>query len=321
MPLEELVNTIESLKGSIELHQQLLRQSEALTRYVVIDPLLRAIGWDTEDPEKVRPEYPDPTGRPDYALFVDGKPVSMVEAKSLATPLDETVVRRAMEYCTAQGVRYTIVTNGDRWELYHVFQSGSFEERRLLALSILTDPAHQCALKFLMIWRPNLASGQPVEANAPILAGTSPATTVVEPVVDTGPPAPAPPSLPGEGWTSLAEFRFTAGSPAPSVIRFPGEAEREAGRWNRLLLESAEYLIRTGKLTPLICPVPVPGSARYSVHREAIHSDGKGFTVSRKLSNGLLCEVNVSGSSAVTYTKSLLQHCGQDLATIWLKLD
>ena len=34
-----------------------LRQSEMQTRYALIDPLLRELGWDTENPALVRPEY------------------------------------------------------------------------------------------------------------------------------------------------------------------------------------------------------------------------------------------------------------------------
>ena len=45
MPLEDLVATIEKLKGRIEKHRPLLVHSEALTRYVLIDPLLRELGW------------------------------------------------------------------------------------------------------------------------------------------------------------------------------------------------------------------------------------------------------------------------------------
>ena len=41
------------------------------TRYGVIDPIIRALGWDTGDPKECHPEYPRPyrEGRVDYALF------------------------------------------------------------------------------------------------------------------------------------------------------------------------------------------------------------------------------------------------------------
>ena len=50
MPLESLLQLVETLRERIESHGATLSQSEALTRYALIDPLLRELGWDTSDP-------------------------------------------------------------------------------------------------------------------------------------------------------------------------------------------------------------------------------------------------------------------------------
>ena len=47
--LDELVGTIETLKARISEHRSILQASEAQTRLSLIDPLLRALGWDTDD--------------------------------------------------------------------------------------------------------------------------------------------------------------------------------------------------------------------------------------------------------------------------------
>ena len=57
MPLESLLTLVEKLRERIDDHAPLLRQNEALTRYTLIDPLLRELGWDTENPTLVIPEY------------------------------------------------------------------------------------------------------------------------------------------------------------------------------------------------------------------------------------------------------------------------
>ena len=76
MPLEQLHSLVETLKERIKEHNDALRGSEWLTRYALIDPLLRELGWDTADPALVMPEYRLGNGRADYALLgVDGKPV------------------------------------------------------------------------------------------------------------------------------------------------------------------------------------------------------------------------------------------------------
>lgn len=83
MPLDELLGTVERLRGRIGEHGQSLRKSETLTRYALIDPLLRELGWDTSNPDQVVPEYPSSGGRADYALLAEGTPRMMVEAKKL----------------------------------------------------------------------------------------------------------------------------------------------------------------------------------------------------------------------------------------------
>ena len=69
MPLESLLELVETLRERIESHRAILSQSEALTRYALIDPLLRELGWDTSDPAMVVPEYSSGTGSADYALL------------------------------------------------------------------------------------------------------------------------------------------------------------------------------------------------------------------------------------------------------------
>ena len=57
MLLDDLYQSIENLRERMENHQDKLKQSEALTRSALVDPLLRALGWDTENPSQVIPEY------------------------------------------------------------------------------------------------------------------------------------------------------------------------------------------------------------------------------------------------------------------------
>jgi len=67
----------------VEKYRDQLSRNEMLTRYVLIDPFLRLLGWNVESPEHVSPEFSTQVGRPDYALLVDGKPIASVGAKSL----------------------------------------------------------------------------------------------------------------------------------------------------------------------------------------------------------------------------------------------
>ena len=57
MALEDLCNLVETVREKSRKFSEKLSKSEALTRYVLIDPILRCLGWDTENPDLVRPEY------------------------------------------------------------------------------------------------------------------------------------------------------------------------------------------------------------------------------------------------------------------------
>lgn len=310
--LDDLVGVIERLQGRIRDHGSFLQENEIRTRVALIDPLLQALGWDVADPGLVSPEYNVSGQRVDYALLgADGKPAATVEAKKLG----ESLVSHRMQmlnYSNAAGIAYAGLTDGNQWELYEVFKQVTLEERRLLDLRILDTPAHECALKLLLLWQPNLATGRPVEAGEPIFSNK-------EDVPPPPNPGPVPP--PGPEWVSLSDFQPMAGNPHPPTIRLPGGAENDLTSWRSIPLAVAEYLVATGRLTAANCPVPVPGGVRYVVHREAVHSQGQGFANSHTLSNGLFCEANVSQATAVSYAKILLEHCGVDAGAVWLRLN
>ena len=171
MLLDDLVEVIEKLKERITAHGPSLRASETRTRMALIDPLLGALGWDVTDPEMVTPEYSVGNGRADYALLSkDMTPVAFIEAKHLGEPLERPQHEdQLFTYALRQQVKFAALTDGNRWLLddVSVFSGG---ERRLLQISIANMPTHESALKLLLLWRANLATGQPVAANEPVLA-------------------------------------------------------------------------------------------------------------------------------------------------------
>ena len=167
--LDDLVGVIETLKARIQNHGPDLQANEIRTRMALIDPLLQALGWDTADPSLVTPEY-NVSGRwADYALLSGSKPAAIIEAKKLDESL-ESHRMQMLNYSNASGIQYAGLTDGNRWELYEIFKQAPLEERRILDVSIASNPAHQAALQLLLLWRPNLASGQPDPASEPILS-------------------------------------------------------------------------------------------------------------------------------------------------------
>ena len=146
MVLGELVECIELLQERIRAHRDTLRESETRTRMALIDPLLRALGWDVFDPEVVIPEYKAGGGRADYALLrTDGQPAATVEAKKLGEMLSSHRMQM-LNYAVASGIKYAGLTDGDHWELYSVFEPVPLDDKRKLEISITNTPGpHKCS--------------------------------------------------------------------------------------------------------------------------------------------------------------------------------
>ena len=306
--LDDLVAVIDTLKSRIEQHRADLQSNETRTRMALIDPLLTVLGWDTSDPGLVTPEYDVSGKRADYALLkAGGKPVVVLEAKKLGESL-ASHRSQMVGYSVEFGVPYSGLTDGDHWELYDVFKQTASEEKRLLSLSIANAPVHQCALQLLMLWRPNLQSGQPTPAPTPLVQ------------VERGdPPVPPPPTT---GWTSLTELQVESGSDAPSAVRLPNGEERQIRYWNGIVFEVADWLARNGHVGAQNCPIArTPAGGFYLIHTEAIHPNGKAFFNGKKLSNGLFVETSLSARDSSLASRYLMQSLGQDPSSVLLRVD
>ena len=327
--LDDLVSVIETLQQRIRGHGQSLRENEIRTRTALIDPLLQALGWDVSDPVLVTPEYSVGGGRADYALnSSDLIPAAIVEAKRLGSNLSDDLMQM-LNYANARGVRYAAVTDGDVWELYEVFKQAPLEDRRLLNLRISTMSGHELSLLLLLLWRPNLGTGQPVAANEPVIGWETEEfeTRSPQPVIPAAPSFVAPPlpspatvqSTPG-GWVPLTDFDPPAGSAPPGSIRFPDGQEREIRRWYEILVTVATWLNETGRLTT--SNVPVSSSRnKHIVHVEPFHPHGDQFLRNDPIADGKLAvSTHVSARQSRGNSTKLLEHCGVDPATVQLQV-
>lgn len=140
MNFNEIQGLIEKLKKRIRDHGEELAKSEWATRYALIDPLLRGMGWDTGDRAQVKPEYKTRAReKPDYVLFKDDieTPEVVVEAKKLSTnaggqegllDMEEAkkpwrhlrdAARQALNYSVdREEVRYFVATDGLLWIIF-----------------------------------------------------------------------------------------------------------------------------------------------------------------------------------------------------------
>ncbi len=334
MLLESLHDLVKTLIRRIDEHGAALRQSEALTRYALIDPLLRELGWDTEDPAMVMPEYRSSAGSADYALLSDGKPVMMVEAKKLGTP-PQDAVSQVINYCLMEGVDYFAVTDGRQWEIYETHRRGNLDEKRITQINLTHSPEETC-LKALALWCPavranNVSPGHPPIVDA-IIPEVQPTPTPVDSSIPTSvvtptpvymptptpvyPPAPTPklePAPEAEGLVSLTEVIVEKGLKPPTEIVFPNQDRANIRYWSDLPVAVIRWLLSEGRIDASRCPVRGAGR-RYIVNTTPTHPNGSEFSQPRYIEEGLYYEAHYSAPYHVRNAQAIIAHVGLDPA-------
>ena len=306
MLLESLLKLVETLRERIDEHQDALEHSEALTRYALIDPMLRELGWDTENPAVVRPEHVLGDGRTDYALMKEGKdsPIVVIEAKSLNTSLGAAADDMA-KYLFNKAVPYFAVTDGQRWEIYKTHMPVDLPERLVDSLDLKGQSPAQVCLKALTLWRPSVESGYVAPGSTPVAVQDN--SHVAPDAMVTQQPTP----LDDHEWQPLSELNPAPKSAPPTAVRFPDKSTAATTAWNAMLVETVRWLMGSQHLSTTHCPIQLPGSRRYVVADRPIHPEDKKFFAGAQVGS-LYVEKNLNLSQMVDATRFIVTRVGQD---------
>lgn len=307
MALDDLQGIIKELQDMIEAHRDYLSGHETRTRQVLIDPLLRELGWDVSNPDIVQLEYKVRQQRADYALMVDGQPVAVIEAKPLESDLEDNEIMQVLNYANRANIGYMIVTNGDRWEMYEVFQRGALEERLLMKLELSQQPAHQNALQALVMWRPNLASDSgPSEATEPALI--SPESALDRPSGEPDEPSKQQPlsiSLEDSDTYCTLERKLYPQDTKPTKLKIEGRPEETVKNWQDTIHKVVAWLADEAILSVSDAPI---GTETYTfIGHEAVNPNGTPFTNPQQLSNGLILQRNHANVTTKSQWRKLRQ--------------
>jgi predicted type IV restriction endonuclease len=115
--------------------------NEQNTKASLIDPILRAVGWDTGDWEEVQREFKAQSGdNPvDYALMDvrTQSPLLFIEAKALGENLeDRKWIGQILTYANVANVRWVVLTNGDEYRLYDAYAQGPVSDKLVRAAQV-----------------------------------------------------------------------------------------------------------------------------------------------------------------------------------------
>ena len=280
MALDDLQGIIKKLQDMIETHRSYLSKHETRTRQVLIDPLLRELGWDVSDPEAVQLEYRVGQQWADYTLMSDRQPVAVIEAKKLGSNLEDDEIMQVLNYANRDGIDYMIVTDGDQWEMYEVFKRGTLEERMLMKFQLSQQLPHKNVLQVLGMWKPNLVSDN----------------TPPEPIVVPPKPALNPPDnelddesrpLPPEWYSPTSERRYPMFT-KPIQLKIGADIEKSVTTWKTVVHEIVAWLIDTEKLTDNHFPIEMKGNIFIS--HEGVNRDGTPFKDPQQLPKGLVLQ-------------------------------
>ena len=300
--MDELTSCIEELKSRIKMHRGTLSENESRTRAALIDPLLRALGWDVSNPELVTPEYSVGKGWVDYALLgKTGKPVAIFEAKKLGVHLSDEHRMQMLNYANFRGIDYAGLSNGDCWELYPVFKPGELKDKKILDISIEHQPSYHNALKLLCLWKPNVSSGNVTKALTPIVG------------LPDDKPKPPPHLQPSKDWVSLADYKHESGM--PSKIRFWNGTEKNFKSWRNLLGTTIELLYKDGLLTKDRLPYAPLETVGCVINTEPKRISGASFIRPYKTEIPFFIEINLDADSIRDHCRKLLEDFGKDPKT------
>lgn len=322
MALDELFKTFEFLKKRIEEHREYLSQDETRTRQVLIDPLLKELGWDVGDPGLVELEYQiekpfrsKGVAKPDYALMQEGKPTAVVEAKRLDGRMLDDATEQVHTYAYNEVIPYGVATDGDEWRIIDVQKLVRPEEKVTKLFRVSTDDASTCALRSLALWRPNICADEgPVEAEGPVLDVIGRNGPVVCPgIQDANPDDPS-----DSGWHPVVgDFPKRL----PTSVRFGESAPTKWVSWKQLYSDVAEYILSSSGDRLPAPPIKVTKGKKCAINDKPEHPDGTPFRARVELSQGMWLEAFGNRDMRLDYSRRLLTRYHNDPESVQFCFD
>ena len=322
MDLTKAIELFEELKRRIDEHDDYLRESEYRTRILLVDPLLRMLGWNVEDFHCVEIEYRTAESvneRADYVLKNDKSKVAIVEAKRLGTAMGWAERRQAKEYADYAGVSQCMLTDGAKWLLYDLNQGRNPETMQpWIEFDIDNDVPEQLILYSLTLWQQWLT---PEVGSSPIsnlLFGSSDDNNRSETNRDAGESSEQQllnnPLKDSDNWCTF-ESKLYPQRTKPDTLKIGDNPEKPVNSWKKAIHEVAFWLADEEILTVNDCPI---GTGTYTfIGTEEVNPNGTPLRNPKTLSNGLILQRDYVNTIAQWHKlRNLLGDLGVDPSQI-----
>jgi hypothetical protein len=343
---EALTPIIEKIKK----YRSLYEQNEMAVREQIVNPILSSLGWNPENPEEVQPNVSTEEGVPDYSLMKNRKKILFVEAKKLSVDIEQReVIRQLAKYSFSEGTKYGVLTNGAVWILIRSFEEGTtLTERIVWKTDLENEELPTVSRKLTTISKTNIEQIEVLVKKVQILdeiwqslsdepeemiKGLMP---VVKLLISQGYPDY---QFEDAEIEDLLKERIKEIISGPSEEETPSETPIEPISWRgesprkmklkgevfelrnsfEILVNTANWLIKNGKLRPSDCPVGIGRGKRNLINKEPKHKYGSDFRAPKKLSNGLWIETHYSTAGCINYAKRLLEKFGVSSDTLMIE--
>jgi hypothetical protein len=270
-PLSNLCDVLGQIKESARQYRDTLISNEAATRAVLIDPVLRALGWDTANTNMVEVEKTlGREVRADYALYDNNATTKIVvEAKALGANLNHRpLFMNLVQYAFSFRLNDIFLTDGLTWLHFDNFQPGHEAPSKILDLA--NDDVVACAA--YLVQHLDAAQFWPVDQNIDVLASRidqmeSAVATIQKDVamalraiqaaaVGAPPPdlPPAPiPNQPSVSFVELGAIEDAVGR-RPTQLRLPDGVVLSVRGWQAVLRECCKFVLSNNPGLPIPFP-------------------------------------------------------------------
>ena len=289
--MSALITAIGAIRGRIESYENLLSRNEMMTRYVLIDPLLRELDWDTTDPFTVAPEDNIGSGRPDYILENNAV---VVEAKKLGANLDNET-GKLFFYMGDRGTRYGILTDGKKWKMY---DASTATENPMVEFDV-TDSEGIVMSKAIHLHRSVVLERIKQDVSAP--------KEQVEPAPNALNYNVVAPAQNARG-ISLTDITYDKRKKRPRWLICANGNKIYLDNWVGILGGTAEWLIRNEYITKKQCPLSIDMN-KYVIHTSPQHPDGQPFITHQQVDE-FCVYIDVDPSTAIRHAKKLIEIAG-----------
>lgn len=319
MDLTEAMELFKEIKKRFEKHAKDF--SEFRTRILLIDPVLRLLGWDVENPDFVVLEYqPTELNRKsaDYVLKNNGKNVAIVEAKNIDIDIEYWEHREQADgYARYAEVKFFVLTNGIKWLLYERDLMTSLESLKpIVRFDVVHDEPYQCALAAISMWKPNLAFDDgPSEAVEPLLISPETASNQSISQPDEQEERQLSDSSPedSDNWCTFERKMYPQGT-TPIRLKIGTDIDETVKYWLDVIHKVVAWLIDEERLSVNARPIKI--GKQIFIGREAVNPDGTPFKIQRQLPKRLILQRSITTVLQWQGLRRLLQQLDVDLSSI-----